>query len=157
MDYVITWRIIREMLCSAIEFNDVQQLLLYGDDTLVYASPLSDAVLVLRAIYSIELHEDSAKDELNAMIKSGQIHDQHGEYVLLDDRLRELYNSIDEWSLSNKNPTIVKNSYCYRELYRISYDGGVADVGDLVMEYNSKLKELDCYLNELVSLADSND
>ena len=157
MDYVITWRTIREILRSAIEINDEQQLLLYGDGDLVYASPLSDAVLALRAIYLIELHEDSAKDELNTMIKNGQIHGQHGEYVLLDDRLQELLNSVDEWSLNSKNPTIVKNSYCYRELYRISHDGGTADAGNLVMEYNPKLKELDCYLNELASLAGSDD
>ena len=157
MDYVITWRTIRELLRSAIEINDEQQLLLYGDGSLIYASPLSDAVLALRAIYSIELQKDSAKDELNTMIKNGQIHGQHGEYVLLSDRLQELFNSVDEWSLSGKNPTIVKNSCCYRELYRISHDGGTADAGNLVMEYNPQLKELDCYLNELASLADSND
>lgn len=157
MDYAITWRTIREILRSAIEINDKQQLLLYEDDTLAYVSPLSDAVLAMRAIYSIELCEDSAKDELNAMIKNGQIHGQHGEYVLLNDRLRELINSVDEWSLSNENPTLVKCSYCYRELYRTSHDGGTSDVGNLVMEYNPKLKELDCYLNELASLAGSSD
>lgn len=157
MDYVITWRTIRELLRSAIEINDEQQLLLYGDGSLVYVSPLSDAVLALRAIYSIELQEDSAKDELNTMIKSGQIRDQHGEYVLLSDRLQELFNSVDEWSLNSKNPTIVKNSCCYRDLYQTPHDGGTTNVGSLVMEYNPKLKELDCYLNELASLADPND
>lgn len=157
MDYRITWRTIREILRSAIEINDEQQLLLYGDGALVYASPLSDSVLALHVIYSIELHKDSAKDELNTMIRNGQIHGQHGEYVLLSDRLQELSDSVDEWSLSNENPTIVKYSCCYRELYHISHDNGVADAGNLVKEYNPKLKELDCYLNELASLAGSND
>lgn len=157
MDYVITWRTIQEILRSAIEINNEQQLLLYGDGVLNYASPLSDAVLALQAIYSIELHEDSAKDELNAMIRNGRIRGQHGKYVLLDDRLQELSDSVDEWSLSGQNPTIVKYSCCYRELYQISHDGGTTNVGSLVMEYNSKLKELDQFINEITSLADSTD